>query len=182
MIPAFCEGFAPVFDDKSRVLILGSFPSVKSRAVGFYYGNPQNKFWRTLEAFFHEEPPKDTEGRRAYVLKHGVALWDVVLSCTIAGSSDASIERETVADVASLVKGSGICRILCNGATAYRLFAEHFLVRHTFSSAPERASSPPAPENPSESASNHGSTQKRGLAGDVEGSFLAMGTSSGKCL
>ena len=59
---------------------------------------------------------------------------------------------------------------------------EHFLVRHTFSSAPERASSPPAPENPSESASNHGSTQKRGLAGDVEGSFLAMGTSSGKCL
>ena len=101
MIPAFCEGFAPVFDDKSRVLILGSFPSVKSRAVGFYYGNPQNKFWRTLGAFFHEEPPKEADGRRAYVLKHGVALWDVVLSCTIAGSSDASIERETVADVAS---------------------------------------------------------------------------------
>ena len=126
MIPAFCEGFAPVFDEKSRVLILGSFPSVKSRAVGFYYGNPQNKFWRTLGAFFHEEPPKDADGRRAYVLKHGVALWDVVLSCTIAGSSDASIERETVADVASLVKGSGICRILCNGTTAYRLFAEHF--------------------------------------------------------
>ena len=126
MIPAFCEGFAPVFDEKSRVLILGSFPSVKSRAVGFYYGNPQNKFWRTLGAFFHEEPPKDTEGRRAYVLKHGVALWDVVLSCTIAGSSDASIERETVADVASLIKGSGIRRILCNGTTAYRLFAEHF--------------------------------------------------------
>ena len=126
MIPAFCEGFAPVFDEKSRVLILGSFPSVKSRAVGFYYGNPQNKFWRTLGAFFHEEPPKEADGRRAYVLKHGVALWDVVLSCTIAGSSDASIERETVADVASLVKGSGICRILCNGTTAYRLFAEHF--------------------------------------------------------
>ena len=126
MIPAFCEGFAPVFDEKSRVLILGSFPSVKSRAVGFYYGNPQNKFWRTLEAFFGEAVPKDADGRRAYVLKHGVALWDVVLSCTIAGSSDASIERETVADVASLVKGSGICRILCNGTTAYRLFAEHF--------------------------------------------------------
>ena len=126
MIPAFCEGFAPVFDEKSRVLILGSFPSVKSRAVGFYYGNPQNKFWRTLEAFFGEAVPKDAGGRRAYVLKHGVALWDVVLSCTIAGSSDASIERETVADVASLVKGSGIRRILCNGTTAYRLFAEHF--------------------------------------------------------
>ena len=114
MKAAFCEGFAPVFDENSRVLILGSFPSVKSRETGFYYGNPQNKFWRTLGAFFHEEPPKDPEGRRAYVLKHGAALWDVVLSCTIEGSSDASIQGETVADVASLVKGSKIRRILCN--------------------------------------------------------------------
>ena len=126
MKAAFCEGFAPVFDENSRVLILGSFPSVKSRAQGFYYGNPQNKFWRTLGAFFQEEPPKDPEGRRAYVLKHGAALWDVVLSCTIEGSSDASIRGETVADVASLVKGSKIRRILCNGTTAYHLFQRHF--------------------------------------------------------
>ena len=126
MKAAFCEGFAPVFDENSRVLILGSFPSVKSRETGFYYGNPQNKFWRTLGAFFHEEPPKDPEGRRAYVLKHGAALWDVVLSCTIEGSSDASIQGETVADVASLVKGSKIRRILCNGTTAYHLFQRHF--------------------------------------------------------
>ena len=126
MKAAFCEGFAPVFDENSRVLILGSFPSVRSRAQGFYYGNPQNAFWRTLGAFFHEEPPKDAEGRRAYVLKHGAALWDVVLSCTIEGSSDASIQGETVADVASLVKGSNIRRILCNGTTAYKLFQRHF--------------------------------------------------------
>ena len=126
MKAAFCEGFAPVFDENSRVLILGSFPSVKSRETGFYYGNPQNKFWRTLGAFFHEEPPKDPEGRRAYVLKHGAALWDVVISCTIAGSSDASIQGETVADIASLVKGSNIRRILCNGTTAYNLFQRHF--------------------------------------------------------
>ena len=126
MKAAFCEGFAPVFDENSRVLILGSFPSVKSRETGFYYGNPQNKFWRTLGAFFHEEPPKDPEGRRAYVLKHGAALWDVVISCTIEGSSDASIQGETVADVASLVKGSRIRRILCNGTTAYHLFQRHF--------------------------------------------------------
>ncbi len=126
MKAAFCEGFAPVFDENSRVLILGSFPSVKSRAQGFYYGNPQNAFWRTLGAFFHEEPPNDPEGRRAYVLRHGAALWDVVLSCTIAGSSDASIQGETVADVASLVKGSKIRRILCNGTTAYHLFQRHF--------------------------------------------------------
>ena len=126
MKAAFCEGFAPVFDENSRVLILGSFPSVRSRAQGFYYGNPQNKFWRTLGAFFQEDPPKDPEGRRAYVLKHGTALWDVVLSCTIEGSSDASIRGETVADVASLVKGSKIRRILCNGTTAYHLFQRHF--------------------------------------------------------
>lgn len=126
MKAAFCEGFAPVFDENSRVLILGSFPSVRSRAQGFYYGNPQNAFWRTLGAFFHEEPPKDAEGRRAYVLKHGTALWDVVISCTIEGSSDASIQGETVADVASLVKGSNIRRILCNGTTAYNLFQRHF--------------------------------------------------------
>ena len=126
MKAAFCEGFAPVFDENSRVLILGSFPSVRSRAQGFYYGNPQNKFWRTLGAFFHEEPPKDAEGRRAYVLRHGTALWDVVISCTIEGSSDASIQGETVADVASLVKGSRIRRILCNGTTAYKLFQRHF--------------------------------------------------------
>ena len=126
MKAAFCEGFAPVFDENSRVLILGSFPSVKSRETGFYYGNPQNKFWRTLGAFFHEEPPKDPEGRRAYVLKYGAALWDVVLSCTIEGSSDASIRGEEVADVASLVKGSNIRRILCNGTTAYDLFQRHF--------------------------------------------------------
>ena len=99
MKAAFCEGFAPVFDENSRVLILGSFPSVKSRETGFYYGNPQNKFWRTLGAFFHEEPPKDPEGRRAYVLNHVAARWADVLSCTIDGSPDAYSQRETVADV-----------------------------------------------------------------------------------
>ena len=126
MKAAFCEGFAPVFDENSRVLILGSFPSVKSRAQGFYYGNPQNAFWRTLGAFFHEEPPKDVEGRRADVLKHGAALWGGGLRCNIAGSYEASIRGETGADVASLVKGSKIRRILCNGTTAYHLFQRHF--------------------------------------------------------
>ena len=179
MKAAFCEGFAPVFDENSRVLILGSFPSVKSRAQGFYYGNPQNKFWRTLGAFFHEEPPKDVEGRRAYVLKHGAALWDVVISCTIEGSSDASIQGETVADVASLVKGSNIRRILCNGTTAYNLFQRHFpelvpIAKKLPSTSPAQASSPTTPENASESASGHASGQKRGFAGDVEGSSFSM--------
>lgn len=116
----------PVFDDRSRVLILGSFPSVKSRAVGFYYGNPQNRFWRTLGAFFGEEVPGDVEGRRKFVLDHNVALWDVVMKCEIVGSSDASIRNEETADVGALMKASHITHILCNGATAYNLFSERF--------------------------------------------------------
>ena len=121
------ESFAPIYDKNCRVLILGSCPSLQSLAKGEYYGNRQNRFWRVMFRLLGEEYSDDYSVKTGMLLRHGVALWDVVLSCTIAGSSDASIERETVADVASLVKGSGICRILCNGTTAYRLFAEHFL-------------------------------------------------------
>ena len=120
------EGFQPVFDEKSRVLILGSFPSVMSRAVNFYYGNPQNRFWGMLGAFFGEEVPESAEGRRSFVLSHQIALWDVVMRCEIVGSSDASIKNEVTADVGSLIAGSKISRILCNGATSYRLFSERF--------------------------------------------------------
>ena len=120
------EGFQPVFDEKSRVLILGSFPSVMSRAVNFYYGNPQNRFWGMLGAFFGEEVPESAEGRRSFVLSHQIALWDVVMRCEIVGSSDASIKNEVTADVGSLVAGSKISRILCNGTKAYALLLERF--------------------------------------------------------
>ena len=123
---ALLEGFRPVFDEKSRVLILGSFPSVLSRAVSFYYGNPRNRFWGMLGAFFGEEVPESAEGRRSFVLSHQIALWDVVMRCEIVGSSDASIKNEVTADVGSLIAGSKISRILCNGATSYRLFSERF--------------------------------------------------------
>ena len=85
------EGFPPVFDEHSRVLILGSFPSVQSRRVSFYYGNPQNRFWKMLSDYFQAPMPATTEEKRAFVLERGVALWDAVMSCDVAGSKDESI-------------------------------------------------------------------------------------------
>ncbi len=117
------EGFGPVFDGNSRVLIVGSFPSVKSRAEGFYYGNPQNGFWRTVSAFFGEATPLTVEKKREFLLRRGIALWDVVASCEIVGSADASISAPAVADIPRVAKGMPI---LCNGATAYRLLIENF--------------------------------------------------------
>lgn len=119
-------GFEPVFDQNSRVLILGSFPSVKSREVGFYYGNPHNRFWGTVCGFFGEEIPSAVEGKREFLLRRGIALWDVVLGCEITGSSDASIRQETVADLPSLLSAAPIERILCNGSKSYELLQEHY--------------------------------------------------------
>ena len=82
---------APVYDENSRILILGSFPSVKSREAAFFYGHPQNRFWRVLAAVLGEETPQTTAEKKSLLLRHGVALWDVIASCDIAGSSDASI-------------------------------------------------------------------------------------------
>ncbi len=117
--------FAPVFNEASRVLILGTMPSVKSRAVGFYYGHPQNRFWRVLGAVFGETVPDDTEGRKAFLLSRGVALWDVVASCDIVGSSDASIKSVVANDILGVLDKSGITRIYANGRTAEKLYLRH---------------------------------------------------------
>ena len=86
------HGFEPVFDGRSRVLVLGSFPSVLSRANDFYYGNPQNRFWRVMAACLGEDVPADADiaGKSELLLRHGVALWDVVASCEVEGSADAA--------------------------------------------------------------------------------------------
>ena len=125
MNSVFAEGFGPVFDANSRVLVLGSFPSVKSRAVGFYYGNPQNRFWRTVSGYFGEEVPLSVADKREFLLRRGIALWDVVASCEIVGSSDAAIKNETLADIPSVLKAGKISVILCNGSKSYSLFAEN---------------------------------------------------------
>lgn len=119
-------GFAPVYDKSSKLLILGSFPSVKSRAVGFYYGNPQNRFWKMLCGFFGEEIPPDIAGKADFLLRRQIALWDVVEECDIVGSSDASIRKEAVADVPSLVARTRVERIFCNGGKSYAVIQARF--------------------------------------------------------
>lgn len=118
------HGFEPVFDERSRVLVLGSFPSVLSRENRFYYGNPRNRFWGVVAAALGErEPPADDIGaKRSLLLRHGVALWDVIESCEVRGSSDASIRNVVPADVARVTGVAPVRAVLCNGATAARLY------------------------------------------------------------
>jgi len=122
----FAEGFEPVYNEESRLLILGSFPSVKSREVGFYYGNKQNRFWKTVCGFFGEAVREDTEWKREFLLRRKIALWDVVLSCEIEGSSDASIRKESVAEIPALLAETKIETIFCNGTKSFSLLAERF--------------------------------------------------------
>ncbi len=117
----------PIFASNSRILILGSFPSVKSREQGFFYGHPQNRFWRTLAAVFYDAQPITVEEKRAFLLAHGIALWDVIASCEIAGSSDASIKNAIPNDLTHILTESKIERIYTNGATAHRLYCKYLL-------------------------------------------------------
>ena len=115
---------APVCDDHSRVLVLGTMPSPASRAVNFYYGNPRNRFWRVLAALWDEPVPEANEGRRALCLAHRIALWDVLASCDIVGASDASIEEPVPNDLSLVLDSAPIETIFCTGSTAARLYRQ----------------------------------------------------------
>lgn len=119
-------GFEPVFDKNSRVLILGSFPSVKSRKVEFYYGNRQNRFWKILCGFFGEAVPESTEEKIALLLRHNVALWDIVTECEIEGSSDASIKNYKVAELDKVLSVSPIKLIILNGGKSFEIFKKFY--------------------------------------------------------
>lgn len=108
----------PFYNPDSKVLILGSFPSVKSREEGFYYAHPQNRFWKVLASIFNEE----ITDKKAFLKKHQIALFDVCASCEIKGSSDASIKKVIPNDIKKLIKESKIKVILLNGKTATNLF------------------------------------------------------------
>ena len=120
------EGFEPVYDKDSRLLILGSFPSVKSRKIQFYYGNKQNRFWRVVCSHFGEEIPESVEEKRKFLLKHRIALWDIVTECEITGSKDESIKNFQVADIKTLLQNSKIKYIILNGSKAYSIFCENY--------------------------------------------------------
>ena len=113
------KGFEPLFDSNSKILILGSFPSVKSRQTEFYYGNKQNRFWKTLQSVFGGEI--DTvEHKKQLCLSNGIALWDIVESCDIVGSADVNIKNYRFVDLDWLLKNTNVCKILCNGTTSYK--------------------------------------------------------------
>lgn len=108
-----------------RILILGSFPSVKSRETAFFYGHPQNRFWHVLPALFDEPIPTTIEEKTAFCHTHGIALWDVIAACEIHGSSDASIRNVTPTDLTPLLSLGTIQTIFTNGTTATRLYTKY---------------------------------------------------------
>ena len=115
----------PVYNKSSRVLILGSFPSVKSREIEFFYGHPQNRFWRLLAALLKENTPKSTQDKKQLLLKHNIAVWDVIKECDIVGSSDTSITNALPNDISLILDSADIRAILCNGTKAYELYNKY---------------------------------------------------------
>ena len=113
--------FPALYDRESQVLMLGSIPSPKSREMAFYYGHPQNRFWKVMAAVLGEDIPETIPQKKAMLKKHHIALWDVLDSCTIVGASDTSIEDPATNNISALVKKSKVTRIFCTGATAYNL-------------------------------------------------------------
>ena len=121
--------FPPLYDAGSRVLILGSFPSIKSREQRFFYGHPQNRFWRVLSAIFDEKTPESREEKKSLVLRRHLALWDTIASCEITGSSDASITNVVANDLSPILRAADIRAVFCNGGTSYRWYKK--LLRDT---------------------------------------------------
>ena len=119
------HNFSPVWDEQSRILILGTFPSVKSRENHFYYGHPQNRFWKVLAALTDWEVPQTIEEKKAMLLANHIAIWDVIASCDIEGSSDSSIKNAVPNDFSFILKTAPIRQIYTNGGTAYKLYHKY---------------------------------------------------------
>ena len=117
--------FGPLFNQNSHVLILGSFPSVKSREQNFYYGHPQNRFWKVIATVFGCPVPQTIEEKKSLILSNRLALWDSIASCDIAGSSDASIRNARTNDISLILDHSSIERICCNGRKSHELYCRY---------------------------------------------------------
>ena len=116
---------APVFDKDSKVLILGSFPSVKSREEGFFYGHPQNRFWKVTSQVFRDELPVTIDEKKAFLIRNHIAVWDVIGSCEIEGSSDSSIRAVTVNDLSVILDTADIRAIFLNGKKAEQYYKKY---------------------------------------------------------
>ena len=150
---------APVYDARSRVLLLGSFPSPRSRELGFFYAHPHNRMWRVLAAVVGQAcVPQGTAVRTAFLLEHGIAMYDVVASCTVAGASDASIRDVVPTDLSPILAAAPIEAVFATGATAHRLYARYQLP----------ATGMPATRLPSTSAANAAWSLERLVAAYAE--------------
>ena len=121
----FTHPIPPVYDKNSKVLILGSFPSVKSREVCFFYGHPQNPFWKLISSIFEDDLPETVDDKKAFLLRHNIAVWDVIKSCDITGSSDASIKNVVPNDLSIILSTADIRNIYVNGKTAYKYYEKY---------------------------------------------------------
>ncbi len=115
----------PVFDKNSKILILGSFPSQKSREQRFFYGHPQNRFWKVTAEVFGCDTPKTVDEKRDFLICHNIALWDVISSCDIVGSSDSSIKRAVPNDLSEILSVADIKTIFVNGRTAEKYYNKY---------------------------------------------------------
>ena len=120
----------PIYDENSRILILGSFPSVRSRAEMFYYGHPRNRFWKVIAAVCGEALPETVEAKRALLLRHNIALWDVIESCEIEGSADNSIREVKPNDLRRVLDHAPIEAICVNGGTAFKFYKRLMLSKY----------------------------------------------------
>lgn len=117
--------FPPLYDSNSKILILGSFPSVKSREQMFFYGHPQNRFWKVIAAVFECDLPTTIDEKRDFLLVNNIALWDVIASCDIVGSSDSSIKNVVPNDLSEILNGSNVEKIFVNGKTSEKYYNKY---------------------------------------------------------
>ena len=117
--------FEPVFDKNSKILVLGTLPSVKSRENNFYYGHPQNRFWKLLALLMEDEIPDTIPEKKDFLLRHRIAVWDVIHSCTIEGSSDSSIRDVVPNDISMILEKTQIKTIFTNGGKAHSLYEKY---------------------------------------------------------
>ena len=117
--------FEALYNENSKVLILGSFPSVKSREVSFFYGHPRNRFWKVIPALFGEEEPVTIEKKKELILRRNLALWDSIYSCEITGSSDSSVKNVVPNDISKIIGNSKVSKVFCNGALSHKMYMKY---------------------------------------------------------
>lgn len=125
MLEKIAHPIEPLYSKDSIILILGSFPSQKSREQMFFYGHPQNRFWRVLSAVFECDTPETVDQKREFILSHKIALWDVIASCEIEGSADSSIKNVVPNDFTEILNTADINQIFVNGKTAHKFYNKY---------------------------------------------------------